>query len=65
MNLSDWLKRTKTRRNAFAERIGVAPSVVTDYCAGRSWPGRDKMEAIARETGGEVTANDFVREAAE
>lgn len=65
MNLTDWLKRTKTRRNAFAERIGVPPSVITDYCAGRCWPRRDKMEAIARETNGEVTANDFVGEAAE
>jgi hypothetical protein len=24
------------------------------------WPGRERMEAITRETGGDVTANDFV-----
>jgi 3,4-dihydroxy 2-butanone 4-phosphate synthase / GTP cyclohydrolase II len=63
MKLAEWLKATKTRRNAFAERIGVQPSIITDYCENRIWPGRDKMEAIVRETDGKVTANDFLQAA--
>jgi DNA-binding transcriptional regulator YdaS (Cro superfamily) len=60
MNLSDWLTKTKTRRYEFAQRIGVQPSVVTDYCKGTIRPRPDKMEAIVRETGGEVGADDFL-----
>lgn len=66
MTLTDWLKATKTKRYAFASRIGVQPSMVTDYCKGRSWPRREIIEAITRETGGQVTANDLmIVEAAE
>lgn len=60
MKLSDWLKKTKTRKYRFAERIGVPPSVVTDYCKGRYSPRPKVAAAIMRETGGEVTANDFL-----
>lgn len=62
MKLEQWLKKTKTRRYVFAERIGVTPSMITDYCAGKSWPQRDKFEAIARETDGKVMPNDFLRQ---
>jgi DNA-binding transcriptional regulator YdaS (Cro superfamily) len=62
MRLGEWLKKTRTRKYAFAARIGVSASIISDYCNERSWPSRDKMEAIYRETGGEVTANDFLRE---
>jgi DNA-binding transcriptional regulator YdaS (Cro superfamily) len=66
MKLADWLKKTGTRRFIFARRIGVQPSVISDYCNGRYAPRRKTAEAIVRETGGEVTANDFLRiEAAE
>ncbi len=64
MKLVDWLKQTKTRRYVFAERIGVTPSVVTDYCEGRIWPGKDKVEAIVRETAGAVTPNDLLSDEA-
>jgi DNA-binding transcriptional regulator YdaS (Cro superfamily) len=60
MKLSDWLKQTKTRKYQFAARIGVSASVVTDYCEGRLYPRREIAEAIIRETGGQVTANDFL-----
>lgn len=65
MKLSSWLDipnpdGTRKRRRDFAARIGVTPSMVTAYCEDRMWPGREKMEAIARETEGEVTANDFI-----
>ena len=48
---------------SFRERkanIGVTASMVTDYCQGRSWPRREIIEAIMRETGGQVTANDLL-----
>lgn len=64
MRLSDWLKETKTKRYKFAEMIGVQPSVVTDYCEGRIWPGKDKIEAITQATNGSVTANDFLSDKA-
>jgi DNA-binding transcriptional regulator YdaS (Cro superfamily) len=60
MKLADWLKKTKTRRYVFAERIGVQPSVVSDYCKGKYCPRPKVAEAIIRETAGEVTANDFL-----
>jgi DNA-binding transcriptional regulator YdaS (Cro superfamily) len=60
MKLADWLRQTKTRRYVFAERIGVRPSVVSDYCNGKYCPRPKIAEAIIRETGGAVTANDFL-----
>jgi len=60
MKLADWLKETKIRRYVFAERIGVQPSVISDYCNGKYCPRPKIAEAIIRETGGAVTANDFL-----
>lgn len=60
MILSDWLKRNELTRRDFAKRIGVSPIMITEYCNGTAWPKRETMIAIARETNGEVTANDFM-----
>ncbi len=65
MKLADWFKipnadGTKRRKGPFAKAIGKSDGTLTAYLDGRAWPSRDAMEAIARETGGEVTANDFV-----
>lgn len=65
MKLADWLNLpnpdgSRKRRSAFAAEIGVTPSMVTQYCLGRMWPGKDKMEAIVEKTHGAVTANDFI-----
>jgi 3,4-dihydroxy 2-butanone 4-phosphate synthase / GTP cyclohydrolase II len=65
MKLADWLSipnpdGSRKRRRDFALRIGVTPSMITAYCEDRMWPGRERMEAIARETRGAVTANDFI-----
>lgn len=71
MRLADWFKirnadGSRRLKYVFAEKIGRTPSMVTDYCDGNAWPDRETMEAIVRETGGEVTANDFLHtEAAE
>ena len=65
MKLAEWLETpnpdgSKKSRGAFAERIGVTPQMISAYCNDRMWPGRERMEAIVRETGGAVTANDFI-----
>lgn len=65
MRLIEWLQipnedGSRKRRSAFAAKIGVTPSMVTAYCEDRMWPGRERMEAIARETNGAVTPNDFI-----
>lgn len=65
MKLKAWLEipnadGSRKLRRDFADKIGVTPMMVTLYCEKAAWPGRDKMAAIARETDGAVTANDFV-----
>lgn len=63
MILADWLKKNDIRRRDFAARIGVTPSAITDYCERGVWPKKETMQAIVRETAGEVTANDFLEPA--
>lgn len=59
--LDQWLKDTGTRRSAFAEAIGVAPSYVTLLCSEKpGWPGKDVATRIREVTGGKVTADDFL-----
>jgi DNA-binding transcriptional regulator YdaS (Cro superfamily) len=65
MKLAAWFDAPNpdgSRKNKadFASRIGVTPQMISAYCNDRMWPGRERMEAITRETGGDVTANDFV-----
>lgn len=65
MKLADWLALpnpdgSRKRRRDFAAKIGVHPTMVTEYAEDRAWPGRERMEAIVRETGGQVTPNDFL-----
>lgn len=66
MKLSDWLDTpnsdgTRKLRSAFADAINVTPQMISAYCSGKSWPTRETMERIVRETGGAVTANDFLQ----
>ena len=65
MKLSAWLDTpnpdgSRKRRDEFASAIGVTPQMISAYCDGRYWPGKERMEAIIRETSGAVTANDFI-----
>jgi transcriptional regulator with XRE-family HTH domain len=60
MKLADWLRETGSTQTEFARRIGVTQGYVTQLCSGMAWPGRAVAEAIQRETGGKVTANDFL-----
>jgi DNA-binding transcriptional regulator YdaS (Cro superfamily) len=67
MKLADWLAirnpdGTRKLRSKFAADIGVTPTMITAYCEGRMWPGRERMQEIVRVTKGAVTANDFLHE---
>lgn len=61
MQLSEWLRLTKTRRSKFARQIGASPGYVTQICSGACWPGREMASAIYRETEGQVRPEDFFR----
>lgn len=65
MKLSEWLDTpnpdgSRKVRGDFATKIGVTPQMISAYCNDRMWPGKERMEAIVRETDGAVTANDFI-----
>src|SRR6201989_3353899 len=59
MQLSDWLKQSKTTRTDFARAVQISPGRVTQICEGEM-PSLDLAERIAKATGGAVTPNDFV-----
>jgi len=59
MTLDEWLTKHKVKKSDFARRIGVSPAAVTGLLKG-AWMKRGVAEAIARETKGKVTANDFL-----
>lgn len=61
MLLSDWLDRTRMTRLAFAKRVGVNPSDMTELCRGTQWVSARVAMAIERETGGCVTVADILR----
>lgn len=61
MKLESWLRRTGTKRSAFAETVGLSPASITALCKdGTGWVSRETAERIARATGGAVTPNDFL-----
>ena len=60
MLLADWLAVTKTTKAAFAGRIGVTPSAMTDLCRGTKWVSARVARAIERATGGAVTVRDLL-----
>lgn len=59
MTLADWLTAKQITVPQFAERIGRSSEAVRRYVNGDRIPDRETMPLIARETDGEVTANDF------
>jgi DNA-binding transcriptional regulator YdaS (Cro superfamily) len=67
MKLGDHIKAVKKPDqsigeviDAFAHRIDVYPATVRRYMDGTRRPRWDILTRIERETGGHVTANDFV-----
>lgn len=64
MKLAEWFEipnpdGSRKSKAKFAEDIGVTPQMISAYCA-KTWPSRERMKKIERETDGAVTANDFV-----
>lgn len=61
MFLADYLSAEKETRASFAARVDVHPVTVSKWCTGTMRPSWVQMDAILRETGGKVTAADFMR----
>lgn len=59
MKLAAYLEKHGVSRVDFAARVGVTAEAIRLYMAGERQPRRKVMEAITRESSGEVTANDF------
>lgn len=59
MTLDDWLTKHGISNPAFGARIGCTAEAVRKYRNGDRIPDKATMPKIARETEGEVTANDF------
>jgi 3,4-dihydroxy 2-butanone 4-phosphate synthase / GTP cyclohydrolase II len=63
MKLADWLRKSGVSRTEFSRRLGLTPGAVSQLCNQESvWMSRETAQAIARETGGAVTPNDFLPE---
>jgi DNA-binding transcriptional regulator YdaS (Cro superfamily) len=65
MTLSAFLASQKLTRAQFAERLGVHPVTVSKWCSGAMRPAWSAIERIQVETGGQVTAQDFMSRTAE
>src|SRR3954464_4206349 len=59
MQLSEWLKQSKSSRVDFARAVDISPGRVTQICEGEM-PSLDLAERIAKATGCAVMPNDFV-----
>lgn len=64
MKLAEWLDLpnpdgSRKRRDKFASDIGVTPQMISAYCTGDVWPGKERQVLIFKETGGDVTPNDW------
>ncbi|MGO9391245.1 3,4-dihydroxy-2-butanone-4-phosphate synthase [Rhodoblastus sp.] len=65
MKLAEWLRKSGVSRIEFSRRLGLTPGAVSQLCnQDRVWMSRDTAQAIARETQGAVTPNDFLPEVA-
>ena len=62
MTLSEWLLSKEIRPSAFARRLGVSHTTVSRWLDGSTPPSPASMNAVFRETGGAVTANDLLRQ---
>lgn len=60
MRLSAWLAREGIKQGEFAKRVGVSGATISDLCRHKIWLSRPLAARIELETGGEVTAADFV-----
>jgi hypothetical protein len=58
--LRRWLFEHKTTMQQFAASIDTVQSAVSEWCSGKKLPSWPPMLAIAKETHGAVTPNDFM-----
>lgn len=61
MKLADYLKREGISNTEFARRTGLSEGTVSLLCRDATWPSEKTANTIYRETGGEVTPNDFFK----
>ena len=61
MTLRQYLALHHIKQSSFAAGIGISQAAVSRYCSQRM-PVAEMLLAIARATGGAVTANDFMTE---
>lgn len=60
MKLSAYLDEQGITRRDFASRVGCSNGRITQLCEDGGWPSRELADKIAVETGGAVTADDFL-----
>lgn len=65
MRLADYLKEKGIDPKDFAREIDVKQPSISRYLTGKRIPRPEKMAAIQKATGGEVTATDFYEAAAQ
>lgn len=58
--LRTWRKDRSLTIEQMAEKLGVSAGSLSRIERGEQWPDREFFELVVRETGGSVTANDFV-----
>ncbi|WP_108131035.1 helix-turn-helix domain-containing protein [Gemmobacter caeni] len=63
-NLASFLTETGETQVEFAKRVGVSQGTVSKLCAGQITPSLPLAVRIARETGGRVPVDAWVRDAA-
>ena len=59
MRIDDYLKSRDETAAAYAKKVGVSPSNISKYRAGKLRPKDKVMSKIIEVTGGLVTPNDF------
>ncbi|WP_294540567.1 3,4-dihydroxy-2-butanone-4-phosphate synthase [uncultured Rhodoblastus sp.] len=65
MKLAAWLRKSGVSRIEFSRRLGLTPGAVSQLCNQEQvWMSRETARAIARETRGAVTPNDFLPDVA-
>jgi transcriptional regulator with XRE-family HTH domain len=60
MTIPEYIALHKLSRRAFAERVGVSPSRITDWLENGTTPDGDSIRRVVEETNGEVTANEIL-----
>ncbi len=60
MRLEVWMKENRVTQAEFAARVGTTQETVSKWIAGLRMPRPKRLALIKSETGGAVTADDFL-----